>query len=302
MRRDDVTLTLALCASLLVHGAISFALIKQATKITFLTAAHQSSSSRAITLTVAPEEPDDAFGRDRGRGRGANEYDSDQVLKGHQAPTPQAFLSRDPISLGQINNDPTMNTLPPGAGGAGGKPSAQRRQVIKHLAIQPAPFGVQSAVEDLATPFKISRDRPQPQAAARKSSAAPAAAGALGSRLPAADPAPMTESESDAFTDIGSLEVSAGKVEAKLGRRVKTVRPRLSVSSQADLVGLQFPRMKLRVRLDDEGNVVDLNILNSISASVDQEVKLAVFKWKFEPRAATRKSGPDFVQFEIVWR
>jgi TonB family protein len=58
--------------------------------------------------------------------------------------------------------------------------------------------------------------------------------------------------------------------------------------------------MRVRLQLDPAGKVTHLDIVKSSgSQTADQEAKLALYKWEFEPRP-TRK--PDVVEFDLVWR
>ena len=49
----------------------------------------------------------------------------------------------------------------------------------------------------------------------------------------AGDPAPQSDSESDPFTKIGSVVFRAGSMDARFGRKVKTIRPRLTRARDA---------------------------------------------------------------------
>ncbi len=112
----------------------------------------------------------------------------------------------------------------------------------------------------------------------------------------------MSDSESDPFSKNPSVTISEGGVEAHLRRKVKTVRPRLSLAAQIDLLGLQFPKMELRVHLNPDGKVKKVDIVKSSgSESADQEVKVAVYQWLFAPRRV-KSNAPDIVSFEIDWR
>lgn len=131
-----------------------------------------------------------------------------------------------------------------------------------------------------------------------RAAAAPSPAGAAGASAPAADPAIMSDSESDPFSPGTAEFFRDGRVDVRFGRKVKTVRPRLSLADRYDLVSLPSPRMLVRVRLDGEGAVRMVDILKSTgSDSADQAVKVALYQWWFEPR----KGGEDVVEFPIVW-
>jgi TonB family protein len=118
--------------------------------------------------------------------------------------------------------------------------------------------------------------------------------------VPAADPAVMSDSESDPFTKTKTAETVVfkdGRVEARFGRKVKTIRPHLSFSSQMDLMSMQFPRLVVRVHIHTDGSVRRVDIIKSTgSPGADQEVKVALYQWWFEPTKETE------VEFPIVWR
>jgi TonB family protein len=73
-------------------------------------------------------------------------------------------------------------------------------------------------------------------------------------------------------------------VSAAFGRRVKTVRPKLSLGAHHDLLGLASPRVGMRVRVADTGSVRLVEIVQSSGSSlVDQACQLAMYDWWFEP-------------------
>jgi TonB family protein len=296
MRRDDVILTVALCASLLFHGLLAVGLAwsygKQ--RIYLPGVEHEG-------IAIAAVDPDSIFGKADGAGNAANAMDLDREMLGRQAPSVQAFLSKDPAGPGKVGVEPTMNVLPEGDEGA----AASAREVqapAEPLPRQPAvmpsapdvqSIGTDSSLVDFAAPYR----KVQPPV---KKPVAKAAGGNPGSNAPAADPAPMTDSESDAFRETGSVEVSAGKVDARLGREVKTVRPRLSYVAYTELYATQSRSMRVRLHLDSAGKVTKLDIVKSSgSETADQEAKLALYKWEFDPRP---KRIPDMVEFDLIWR
>jgi TonB family protein len=318
VRRNDVTLTIALCASLIVHGAVTAALALQ---YAHHLAQIYAPGSQQRSLAQSAPDPEDPFGKNDGAGNAIADFKSDLVLKGHEAPIPQAFLSRDARGFGAIGVDPSANVLPPGENGDG-QPAANRLEtpaqqltratpIIAQPTAQTAQFGPQNSLLDLKPALKLTPhatthpaplDKPAPKPPAETDKAA-AVGGKKGPNAPSADPAPMTDSESDAFAKTPSVEISEGNVEAKLGRKVKTIRPKLSLASQLDLVGMQFPRMKLRVRIDNAGKPTKVDIIKPTgSETADQEVKLAVYQWEFAPDPKPNPGALDIVEFEIIWR
>lgn len=91
-------------------------------------------------------------------------------------------------------------------------------------------------------------------------------------------------SDSDAFSTEGSAEFRPGRVKAAFGRRVKTVRPKLSLAGQFDLLGNVVPQVELRVRVDDTGTVRHVSVEKSSGSSqIDEACQLAMYEWWFEP-------------------
>jgi TonB family protein len=264
MRRDDVILTVAMCISLVVHGAICLAMVSSygGQRIYFVGA------QRSLAV-----DPDSTFGETGGMGDAPNSLMLDREMQGRLAPSPQAFLSRDPAARGKVGGEPTMNVLL----------GEQREPQPRGATPQPIKAVVLPARGEVGLVGAQTATWSLPSAANH-----------------AADPAPMTESESDSFGTSGSVEISAGNVEARLGRKVKTVRPRLSFVAEVELFETQSRSMRLRVHLDRAGKVKNLIIARSSgSKTADQEVKLAVYEWEFEARP---NRNPDVMEFDLVWR
>jgi TonB family protein len=115
-------------------------------------------------------------------------------------------------------------------------------------------------------------------------SVASATGGAPGPPVPPADPAADTGLESDPFSKIPGIEFRNGKVEARSGRQVKPVRPRLTEAAYRDLLALEFPTVLMKVRIDATGKVQDVKVLRgSGSEAVDMPVYRAMWQWWFEP-------------------
>lgn len=111
--------------------------------------------------------------------------------------------------------------------------------------------------------------------------------------------AAKSTSESDAFSTEGATEFRPGRVTAAFGRRVKTVRPKLSLAAQYDLLGMAVPRVHLRVRVDETGRVRHVSVEKSSgSTQIDEACVLAMYDWWFEP---PRSSAGDPVSCELHW-
>jgi TonB family protein len=142
---------------------------------------------------------------------------------------------------------------------------------------------------------------PPPVVVARKTPTQQARGGAQGPTVAAADPAVDTGLESDPFAKIPGVEFRDGKVEARSGRRVKPIRPRLSEAGMRDLLAQQFPTVLLKVRIDKTGKVIDVNIVRgSGSEAVDMPVYRALWGWWFEPPKDKRGNPTEDVQLVAI--
>jgi TonB family protein len=143
--------------------------------------------------------------------------------------------------------------------------------------------------------------KPVTDSASASAAATNAQAGMPGPPMEAADPAPDTALESDPFAKIPGVEFHDGKVAARSGRRIKPVRPRLSDIAKRDLIGLQFPTILLRVRIDKTGKVTDVTVLRgSGSQAVDMPVYRALWEWWFEPPTDRKGNPTDDVQLVAI--
>jgi len=296
MNRRDHTFALALIASLLLHAAIVFVVADSAVQYvggdgvnTRVVAAQDV--PYLIPTPPPPVQMDKLFGDARGTGDASNTRLGDEPLVSRDAGQVQGFLSRDPVSNGKVDKEPSMSVLPSGSA---------MMSPLKGLPPPPppasvVPFGVSERTEQFSLPHVTrAKERYAPPAPQ------PGPSRAVGSAVAAADPAVMSDSESDPFTakgDNAAVVFRDGRVEARLGRKVKTVRPHLSFASQMDLLGMQFPRMTVRVHIHTDGTVRRVDIVKPTgSPAADQEVKVALYQWWFEPTKDTE------VEFSIVWR
>lgn len=125
-----------------------------------------------------------------------------------------------------------------------------------------------------------------------------------GARRPAADPARMSDSESDPFSRLGTALIHDGRLQIRFGRKVKTRRPKLLLAAQADLLTLRQARVVLNIEIDASGKVTSVKVdKSSGSNEIDQPTRLAVYEWWFEPRKdASGRPVADEVEFTIHWR
>jgi TonB family protein len=120
-----------------------------------------------------------------------------------------------------------------------------------------------------------------------------------------ADPLPQSESDSDPFSRIsGSVTIRDGRLDVRLGRKVRTTRPQLLLAGQVDIIALSNPTVVLEVHIAAAGTVTDVRVAHSSGSNqVDEPTRLAVYNWWFEP--AHNKSGqpiPDVIFFTIQYR
>jgi TonB family protein len=126
-----------------------------------------------------------------------------------------------------------------------------------------------------------------------------------GAVRPPADQAPESESEADAFSKDGGVSVVAGRVEARLGRRVKTVAPDIRLKGGMDvLTSLADPSLLLRADFDQAGKVTLVTVMRSSgSRDVDRATVLAVYRWWFEPEPGKDgKPKGGFQEFPVRYR
>jgi TonB family protein len=167
--------------------------------------------------------------------------------------------------------------------------------VLQPTTESPQPFG--------AGPSEAQTVVPKRRATPARPSSPVAENPAARSSKPAADPAVMSPSESDAFSVLGGIEFRDGRMESRLGRSFKSVRPQLSFAAQLDLMTLSNPRMVLKITIDATGKVTAVDVIRSTGSNlVDQPVKIAMYQWWFEPpKGPDGKPVGDTVMFPISW-
>ncbi len=174
-------------------------------------------------------------------------------------------------------------------------------------ALNPPPPQPEQPAEQLDTREQIAdAAKPKPPAPSL-TPPTPASSSAIGGipgpPIPAADPAADTGLESDPFAKIPGVEFRDGHVEARSGRQVKTIRPRLSDAARQDVLSLQFPTVIFKVHIDKTGKVTNVNIVRSSgSEAIDMPVYRALWQWWFEP--PKDKNGnpmPDVQMVMIHW-
>ena len=76
---------------------------------------------------------------------------------------------------------------------------------------------------------------------------------AAGQQQPSADPARMSDSESDPFSRLGTATFRDGRLDIRFGRKVKTRKPKLLIAGQIDLLTLQRVQVVLKIDIDATG-------------------------------------------------
>jgi len=306
MKRRDHSAVIGLCASLVVHAGFVGALVG--------VYVHDIDGQRWWPALVARAQADGLvwrdgeFGESNGVGEALNSLGGQEPFVGRQGPQDQAPLSRDPIGNGKLADDPELATAlheganapmpasiaqPQGASapfgtGNPGQPAVPMvvlKPPVKAIAIEEKGAAPQEAetVTVAVAPVKAS-------ASGAAAGASPQPAAPAASKGAASDPAPMSESESDAFSRMGSIEVKNGRVLARLGRNFKSVRPRLSLKGELDAISIAKPIVEMKVSVDETGKVIDVKVLRSSGSNeIDLPTTTAMYKWWIEP--ARNKEG-----------
>jgi hypothetical protein len=307
--RYNVTLTAAICASLLIHGLAYDAMIWKRTAELAAMIPQGPVDLKVLILEkekakIAQLEVEDLFGEHNTKGKGANSSPGDLPARTHKADQDQAQLTPHP-----------GDSSP---GGNGGKDAhATQQKVVLALATSatispenlipeppaasslPAPIiakpttkpspvetAVQMARASPATP-KTPPQQPQPQTFA---SPGHGRAGEVGT---------LSDSESDEFSDQTPIVYRNGKVEAREGLKVRSVKPKLTAAGEEALAAMDVPVIIIKVNVDEQGNVTDADyIRRSHIAEVDLPHMRAAYEWHFEP---TRdKSGRPHRDSHII--
>jgi TonB family protein len=136
-------------------------------------------------------------------------------------------------------------------------------------------------------------------------SAAPGSPTPGGAQQPAADPARMSDSESDAFSQLGTVVFRDGGLDVRAGRKIKTKRPKLLLAARIwDAIVIQRPEVTLKIDTDETGKVTSVIVLKSSGSNeIDQPTRVAVYDWWFEPKVDAKGHPlPDQFKFVIGYR
>lgn len=303
-RPADRTLSISLCIAVAAHVLIALAVIElqnnalrrkleDGSLFANILPRNQRVALVPFVQEQEPERPWRLFGEHDGIGEGTHRADGDQPASGRPAPQDQPFLSRDPAGPGDIGNLPSLSLEPRGEFGDGGDRDGGRegRRLLSNNALSqntpPVLFGPQLNPADRQpvppkhqAPMVLAMETPGDADSQRTG-------GRAGTDRAPADPAPMGDSEVDSFSrNKGEVIIQAGKVEPRIGRKVKTLRPRLNLASLGSILSLPDPVLRVGVRFDDTGKVRHVTILESSGSNeLDQPTVVCLYDWWFEPLA-----------------
>jgi TonB family protein len=277
MRRRDITLTIALCGSLVLHTLVCVAASERYAHHARIWLAGFSPDETMPESVVDVMQPaQDAkmrLGDPDGEGTAIDSSPGDRQLLAPHGFQDQPFLSTDPVGPGRIDHESSDATALPGEGGS--------------FAAAPAPPMIAPAEPDLiglaAAPAEMQPVLPQPPAPPLPT--APAATSGIPGPSEAADPAAMGDSDIDPTSMVVTLNLRNGSTVARSGRKHRlTPRPRFDVAAKADAYALRVSSLVLKLRIDANGNVNHVQVLKSSgSEALDQTCKVAAYEWWFEP-------------------
>jgi TonB family protein len=341
MRWADRSLVVGLCVSLLFHGAVFYtALTDYVHGLSHVYLKAPATRERAVADVSVFKVPDN-FGEALGRGTANSSEPGEQPLLAPTGDEVQSLLSRDPqgptgrpgaqsSAFDAPSDNPAAATasvmapaladatptkpqpkspeVPLPAPNVATEPRAASPRLVGTTllpASQPATgqgyaTAVAIAVAPTPPPSPASAARPSQPAPSSSSPAAPAATPGGGG----GSPVPPTDSDSDPFNKSVSVTVRPGGVDARAGRKVRTVRPDLSLAAQTDLMTMGVARVQMAVRIDPTGNVSDVQVLGSSGNNdIDLPCVQAVHQWWFEPtKDSSGKGVSDVILLTITFR
>ncbi|HTL29158.1 MAG TPA: TonB family protein [Tepidisphaeraceae bacterium] len=287
MRRRDLSLTVALCASLTVHALLSRALVDRFVaenrQIRLAGAPVESSvTSELVKPAITPPTLEFDLGDPDAKGTALDSAPGEKPMRARQGDQDQAFGRVDPP--GTHEPAPPKQTL---------AHMIEMEQRAMATLPQKAPFGI--------GPSRSEREAPTPRVIPAPNPApSPDKSGKVAVAPRAGEPAPQLPSETDPFAKAGSVKFERGRTDVQFGRKHKLIRPRFDLAVQQDLLAMRFPiTLVLKLRLDGDGNVAAADVEKSSGSTVlDHAVKITAFKWWFEPKKS-KEASPDEFLFTI---
>ena len=288
MRRRDFSFTLALTASIVVHGWIFSKGIRIFLEEN-LAIRMDGWRMRPIEVTAKDEEK---LGASDGTGDALDASPGETLLQARLSDQTQILGSLDPEGAGAIRDRPSMSVLP--TGGSVTPPPADATPPQPVLGVPPSTIltapdsfaGLKPKVPVAKTP---SPETTKPADAPQTTPAPPAqsaVASIAGAPMPSADPAPQAETESDPVSVQGGAFFRNGKALVQFGRKHRLTAPRLTLAAKTDLMQLRGAViLVLKIRLDEAGNVVNVEIFKSSgSGDIDQTCRVEAYNWWLEPK------------------
>jgi TonB family protein len=300
LSRRDISLTVALCASLTLHtlllraGADLYS--KQFNHIS-LPGFPRVQIENAL-LIEPPDDPEHRLGDSKGTGEAISESPGVTPMQATKGPQNQPLLGLDPPGSpnksAEEPNDSQLSQSQPAAASAASPAAQAAPQQSPAESEPPTPFGMDESANDFASAQQTASS-PQNASTPQQPAEPPAQV------KPSGEPAPQGDSESDPITIAGSALFAHGSTKVRLGRGHKITRPRLSLAAQADLLTLPQPFVVLKLRIDETGKIISATIFRSSgSNSIDQPVKLAAYNWWFEPaKDQNGKPVKDVILFTV---
>lgn len=273
----------------------------------------ESALSDARQEQAAMQRDPEGFG-----GKGSNRQ-LEQTLRGDNGDAqPQGTKSAAKQSASAVfgsqesalaNSTPKMTKTPP-AGMVAKNPTGTDK-VFDPLSSGPMPIAPPKQASKSDTPATgspeseqaVTQQKGSPQAAAN------AGGGGNGGKPGAPEPGsgnpiPTSDFESYPVSHVASRFIG-GKIEARTGRKMRTRQlPRLGPAAIADLQGMDDPYVGLMLKIDESGNVTNVQVSHSAgSDDIDLPCQRAAYTWWFEPMKdpKTGTAHGEIIEFTIYF-
>jgi TonB family protein len=272
-------------------------------------------TAEAHLIVPPPPPPEEQIGDIKAMGQSINRAPGDVPLQSsvNDADQEQAMMSRDPTGFANGGKQSAAKALQSESPAAAAAAAAQANMFASQESALTAPDAPRSA-ENAKTPPKTEANQAQPTEAQQQQQAQQPqqaqkaqAADAQDASTPGAKgtPLPSSDFESYPVATIASRFVD-GKVEPRLGRRMKTPRqPKIEPAAWADLMTMDHPMVVLRLKIDESGNVADVDVAQtSGSDPIDLACERAAATWWFEPFTDPQTGQPhkQTLDFAIAFR
>ncbi len=299
MKRRDVSLTVGLCVSFAAHVFLLRAMADRYSReriyLSAPTGPRAALSEPNALMIPVPADRRMLLGDDQAKisGDATDTAPGETALEAKEiSPLPQPMLQRDTPGENGIQQAPPPRTQSPTerpVKSETARPSASG-SASPSLTKPPAGQGVEQ------TPEPAGGLSPQPSARPPSAPSTPSDSPPEQTSRGAAPgkPIPQGSSDSDAFTSIGSVDFRGGAINARIGRRHRITRPRIALGGMVDAVSIGRVVVTLQLKIDQQGNVVNVQIAESSgSANIDEATKLAAYEWWFDPKKAAGANGQE---------